>query len=55
MDLTGLSEGGIDRLRRIMQLRKCNMEEAIEFALVVGWAASEKKAFYMSKREAKKD
>jgi hypothetical protein len=50
-----ISVGGIDRLRRIMEIRKCSELDAIEFALVVGWAASEKRAFYLSKREGKKD
>jgi len=42
MDLTGLSEATLNRLKRIQELRACSEQSALEFAIALGWLASEK-------------
>ena len=42
MDLTGLSEATLNRLKRIQELRACSEQSALEFAIALGWLASDK-------------
>lgn len=49
-----LSSGARGRLERIKFLRNCSELEAIEFALVAGWAAAEKGNYQRMKRLEKK-
>ncbi len=41
MDTKKLSEGTQDRLKRIMELKSMTEERALEFAIAVGWQATE--------------
>lgn len=44
IDLSPLSSGAQNRLKRIMELRNCDKNAALEFALSVGWLAAEKRS-----------
>jgi len=44
VSLQKLSDGSLDRLKRIQELRKCDEIQALEFAISVGWLAAEKRA-----------
>lgn len=48
-DLTGNSKG---RLKRIQELRKCDVQAALEFCISVGWLAAEKRANGVSSTRA---
>lgn len=41
MDMLTLSKGAFTRLERIKQLKKCDDETALEFAINAGWLAAE--------------
>lgn len=39
-----IPQGSQNRLKRVMELRKCTEKEAIEYCISVGWFAAENKA-----------
>lgn len=40
---TWLSKGSMLRLQRIMELKKCNTEEALDYCISTGWLAAERR------------
>ncbi len=55
MDTARLSKGTRDRLKRIEELKKYTTEQALEFAISIGWLAAEKQAKELKLKELAKE
>lgn len=44
MDTNNLTEGTLNRLRRIQKLKNYSEKDALEFSISIGWLAAEKQA-----------